>query len=644
MEKRTLEVGFAAEVAHEYNVGCVGKPFVGAQPRMLRHPEIATPAETDRATCFVCAAVQGKIEAAEGVLVILDHTTKPNALCRKLLEDSIDSAAEGGTAPVSVCINNDWLHTIPRTETVAVPHCGNRLLIFVGTPGKGLSLSIRSQNPKNFETAYAENNLIVLVKGVCMLPIGSQEQNVFGVDEEKVLQAIVSSVRAKGTIAWGAGSGTKEDILAKAFDAFQATGGPVPEALAFTDNDKNWDYLAGYCKYTNRLKLAHPRLPVVNYYDSGLTVNVMMMSSAERGLSLLTDGDGLMMTREGSIGHMISKLNQLVNVEPYKSTEGVYNFWIGDGAARLNGGMELVFHNIESYRGKALMTLFVFNNHTWAVEDNLVAEEMEEHKIFNSDYYDMLVAHPKVHLCKDEVTLKSTLASLSAKTNAFIQGKAEPELCVVVIRGIQISLPPLMGSLEPIRGSVDMAFMRDTLGFFAEGCRHKVPLYGCSHFESIQYLHIFLEEMPEGERYQYVCGRTDIQAAHMCGFTQPDGKCVLFINDVYGIHSLGESLRSVLSGFGGKQLLLMIWHPMLLKVVDHFVYHRQPMVWPSLGPQLAAYYVRTAKDAFFYEFDGKSTTEVKAALAKGTPLVIVNMLPEQERDYIPLDIRARGGS
>lgn len=73
-----------------------------------------------------------------------------------------------------------------------------------------------------------------------------------------------------------------------------------------------------------------------------------------------------------------------------------------------------------------------------------------------------------------------------------------------------------------------------TCSRFADGCNHRVPLYGCSAFEYIQYLHVFLENMPEGPKYQYVCGRTDIQAAHMCGYQQPDGKCVLFINDVYG--------------------------------------------------------------------------------------------------------------
>jgi hypothetical protein len=152
--------------------------------------------------------------------------------------------------------------------------------------------------------------------------------------------------------------------------------------------------------------------------------------------------------------------------------------------------------------------------------------------------------------------------------------------------------------------------------------------------------------MPEGKKYQYVCGRTDIQAAHMCGMVQPDGKCVLFINDVYGVNSLGESLRAVLSGFGGRQLLVVIWHPSLLTLIDHFHLHRPPMVWPNIGPQLAKYYVRKESDALFVDFEGGTSTprvaeQVLTALSAGTPLVVVNVLPEQERNYVSLDIRVK---
>merc|ERR1711971_422599 len=125
--------------------------------------------------------------------------------------------------------------------------------------------------------------------------------------------------------------------------------------------------------------------------------------------------------------------------------------------------------------------------------------------------------------------------------------------------------------MDPIRTSPEMRLMRKVLEKFASGCEAKVPLYGCSAFEYIQYLKNFLNDFPEGKLYQYNCGRTDIQAAHMCGYDQPEGKCVLFINDVYGIHSLGESLRMVQSGLGdSKRLLIFVWHPSLLGVIDHF--------------------------------------------------------------------------
>ena len=69
------------------------------------------------------------------------------------------------------------------------------------------------------------------------------------------------------------------------------------------------------------------------------------------------------------------------------------------------------------------------------------------------------------------------------------------------------------------------------------------------------------------------------------------------------------------------------------------------MVWPSLGPTLAAFYVRKEADGCFVDFDGEHPDEtaatVKQAIDAKTPLIMVNMLPEQERGYVALDIRAR---
>jgi len=130
--------------------------------------------------------------------------------------------------------------------------------------------------------------------------------------------------------------------------------------------------------------------------------------------------------------------------------------------------------------------------------------------------------------------------------------------------------------MDPIRSSPEMELMRKTLGHFSNGREAKVPIYGCSAFEYIQYLKNFLHDMPEGKRYQYNCGKTDIQAAHMCEYDQPEGKCVLMINDEYGINLLGESLRMIQSGLAdnSEQLLIFVWHPSLLSVIDLFHFHR----------------------------------------------------------------------
>jgi len=92
----------------------------------------------------------------------------------------------------------------------------------------------------------------------------------------------------------------------------------------------------------------------------------------------------------------------------------------------------------------------------------------------------------------------------------------------------------------------------------------------------------------------------------------------------------------------------MIWHPSLMQLMDHFHLHRPPLVWPSVGSTLAKFYVRKEADALFVDFEGTSSAaavseRVMCALGVGTPLVCVNILPEQERDYVSMDIRAKSG-
>ena len=102
----------------------------------------------------------------------------------------------------------------------------------------------------------------------------------------------------------------------------------------------------------------------------------------------------------------------------------------------------------------------------------------------------------------------------STQINRFALGDEPPGLTLVIIRGINLSLPPLIGDTAPIKFSAEMRFMCTLLAASPRVAhtRIKVPIFGCSAFEYIEYLDIFIREMAEGKAYRYVCGRTDIQA------------------------------------------------------------------------------------------------------------------------------------
>mmetsp|Transcript_37016 Transcript_37016/g.80405 ORF Transcript_37016/g.80405 Transcript_37016/m.80405 type:complete len:691 (+) Transcript_37016:82-2154(+) len=646
-----------AELAREYleqyaaGKATEDKPFVGAQPLLLKKPQIATVEETERYTAVACRTLEKLIAAAPGVHMRIGDDAKQSKEARALLEASNDEEGidDKETSPILVSVARDAMHTVPLLEFPPPAPTGKRLLIYIGTPSRYLSMCIKSQRGR-FDTAYEEDRLVILCRGVCMLPLGSQEQNIFGVDEEAVLKTICRSLKAKGTVCWGHGPNTKAKLLTAMYGYPEHLALPPPLNYAGFSGDgmHTLDYLVDYIKFLNKVQMARPQEAIKNWYDTGLLVSVLTGSCAAAGVSVLTDSDGLSILRDASIGHIISKLNQMITVEPFSTTRGVYNFFIGDGACRLNGGVELTMHLIENYKAKSMTTLFIFNNEKWAIEDNLVAGTFEEHHLYNKGFYELLQEHDNVVLCANDGELRETMALLSQRVDKYMKGEMPPSLNIVVIRGCEVNMPPVLGDIEPIKNSSEMAMMCNIFGKFAEGCQHKIPIYGCSAFEYIQYLHIFLEEMPEGKKFQYVCGRTDIQAAHMCGMKQPEGKCILMINDVYGINSIGESIRSILTGFGGKQCLVLIWHPTLIKVIDHFHLHRPPMVWPNLGPELMKYYVRKEPDAVFVDFAGAQNSErvcakVNTALEEGTPLVCVNVLPEQERAFVSLDIRVKTG-
>jgi hypothetical protein len=658
--------------AYQKGVDDPSKPFVGAKPKFLTEPKIATEEETDVATKLACSTISQLIkDAPNGVLLVMGQDSSYCPTSRKLLNNSRDDEQSVKTLPVSVVLNNDWLNTLPRTEPLAVPHPNGRLVIFLGTPGKYLAMCMKSKLQADIHEASEENRFVVVTRGAIMLPLGSQVQNLFGTCAERVLKSIEAIiVEGFGCCSWGHGVGTKSQLLSNAFFHLPSTmhfmhipqgmNPPKPmlgleeSAAEYLEKEgeetgnvfTEFDSFVDYIKFSNELKKSMPMLWVTNYYDTGLLVSIVQGFVVEAGVGLLTDRDGLMMLRDASIGHTMSKMHQICTVEPYASTRSVYNFYIGDGAGRLNTCMETAFHLMENYSGGAFVTLFVFNNHKWAIEDNLVADQEKEHELYNTEFYDAIATHPNVTMTNTMDELHTKLQSTTKDQGAYVKGEISSKFQIVVVRGLELEVPLLLGDMDPIKESPEMQLMRKILGKFASGCEAKVPVYGCSAFEYIQYLKIFLSDMPEGKLYQYCCGRTDIQAAHMCGYDQPEGRCVLFINDVYGINSLGESLRAVQSGLGdSKQLIIFIWHPSLLGTIDSFHLHRPPMVWPSIGPTLAKYYVRKEYDGVFIDFHGndvdKVAAQVSTAVESKTPLILINMLPEQEQNYVALDIRAK---
>jgi len=159
-----------------------------------------------------------------------------------------------------------------------------------------------------------------------------------------------------------------------------------------------------------------------------------------------------------------------------RSTAGVYSFFIGDGACRLNGGMELACHLIEDYTLSSIITIFLYNNGIWAIEDNLVGGPEAEHKLGNFKLYELLGHHANFSICETDLDLRATLSHLSKKTEKFIRGEHIGEINVIVMRNMNdLHLEPVLGNLDKIGCSAEISFLRDTLGYFAHGCKWRVP-------------------------------------------------------------------------------------------------------------------------------------------------------------------------
>jgi len=60
---------------------------------------------------------------------------------------------------------------------------------------------------------------------------------------------------------------------------------------------------------------------------------------------------------------------------------------------------------------------------------------------------------------------------------------------------------------------------------------------------------------------------------------------------------------------------------------------------------MAKFYVRKQSDALFLNFEGKDIDKtariINHVIDCKTPLIFINMLPEQEQNYVSFDIRAK---
>ena len=244
------------------------KPFIGAQPRLLRTPEIATEGETNAATRLVCRSLTERIvNAKKGVLVLVAQDASYSMTCRRMLSEASDDEADAA-APSTVVMHDDWSHTFPRTKELYTPPFEDRLIVFIGTPGKYLAMCMHT-DLDGFEVAYNSENLVFITLGAVMMPVGSQEQNILGADPHRCIEAVSDALQARGEVAWGHGVGTKLSLLERAFSHLPTTAQwrvrsceRAPEALdvvkmASAKDAVAFDHFAEYIKFSNQLKLAY---------------------------------------------------------------------------------------------------------------------------------------------------------------------------------------------------------------------------------------------------------------------------------------------------------------------------------------------------------------------------------------------------
>ena len=263
-----------------------------------------------------------------------------------------------------------------------------RMTIALGHPSYYICMITNLKYPEVFEELFNENSLAVVASNnAVILPIGNQIELIVGVDSHKIVAGIREYLLAADqTIEWSHGVGTKNKLLRRLFphkfgDAFDTVGSPLPKPLQWeTDFDhdsestleRSFNHFDTYFRYMNQLKTSRPKGTILNYFDVGLTVSLVEAHIAASGNSLLVNNENWDTQNEGSIGHTMSKMYQLTKVTAYRNKPAIYNFYIGDGACRLNGGLELLFDMINKAHDKddfkPILNLFVFHNGIWGIE------------------------------------------------------------------------------------------------------------------------------------------------------------------------------------------------------------------------------------------------------------------------------------
>lgn len=500
--------------------------------------------------------------------IALDEDSKSQWL-DLLKSDKVTDTKGCDKEMVQLCLGETYSHLVPRNFMVyqepkkdafnAINGANKKkLTITMGHPSYYVSMTTGSELPDVWQELFEDNKLAVIASNnACIIPVGTQVEMIVGIDSHKIVAGIREYLDGSSHKAgWSHGVGTKNKVLHWLFprtytDAFETMNLPLPVPLnakkdfdckSESELDRSFNHYDTYFGYMNHLKAARPGQVVMNYFDVGLTVSLVEAHVAQSGNSLLVDFENWSTQNEGSIGHTMSKMVQLTKVSGFRKKQAIYNFYIGDGACRLNGGLELLFDLIQKAHCKddfrPLLNLFIFHNGIWGIEDNLVGYHDEEHVLHNHMFYDSLVGHPQATLCKTEKDLASKLAELTHKMDKYtraMQPNTEAEAyktsdwkgkhieLIVVESFNELPLPPpLFGSLKDLQQSAEMKVFKEVLGHYSKGCIEKIPIYGCSAFEYIQYLDVFLREDTEiSRKYEYCCVKTDIQAAHQVGFKQP---------------------------------------------------------------------------------------------------------------------------